>query len=121
VLDSFQEDAITRLSGKLLNKITGNSIDQLIRTLKIGGLSSQAQEHTLSLLASLAIDSESSDKIVAQGGVAAIIGGFESMISARAVEATAKTICRLASSQQNIQELVNGGAGMSCVARNLVD
>jgi len=49
----------------------------LIETLKSGGLSDSALEHTLGLLSSLAIDSVSSDQIVKEGGVGALIWSLE--------------------------------------------
>ncbi|GMI17199.1 hypothetical protein TrLO_g6315 [Triparma laevis f. longispina] len=117
VLDSFPDnDKIARLGGKFLTRITGDSIEELIEILKQKGVSPALLERTLALLASLAIDSNSSDDIVNKGGVAAILSMLEGNLTGKALEATCRAVARLAHNARNIQGLVDNGAVTQLVA-----
>ena len=111
VLDSFPDnEKLARLGGKFLTRITGDSIEELIAILKESGVSPALLERTLALLASLAIDNSSSNDIVGNGGVQALLAMFQQNLSGKALESTCKAISRLAGNAKNIQGLVDNGA-----------
>ena len=106
---------MTRVVSKLITKMMGGNIAELMATLQQTNLSEGAQEKVLSLISSMAMDSSSMDEIMKSGGVSSMIGAMESQMSRRALEETARTVARLASSPKNIPELVAGGAlGQIC-------
>jgi hypothetical protein len=112
VLDSFPDDErIARLGGKFLTRITGDSIEELIAILKEKGVSAAMLERTLALLASLAIDGNSMEDIVNNGGVVALVDALESgLLGGKSLESTCKAIARIAANARNIAALVEAGA-----------
>ena len=63
---------------KLISKMMGGNIAELMNTLQSAGLSEQAQERVLSLISSMSMDSSSMDEIMKSGGVGSMIGAMES-------------------------------------------
>ena len=59
---------------KLISKMMGGNIAELMNTLQSAGLSEQAQERVLSLISSMSMDSSSMDEIMKSGGVGSMIG-----------------------------------------------
>ena len=111
VMETFRDsDRIARVSSKLISKMMGGNVAELMDTLNTGGLSAVAQERVLSLISSMAMDTGSMDEIMKSGGVATMIGNMEGALTARALEETARTIARLAASPKNVPQLMQSGA-----------
>lgn len=111
VMDSFKtSERVTKASSKLIGKMMGDNIVELMNTLKTGSLSTQAQERVLSLISSMAMDSNSMDEIMKSDGVSTMISSMETAMSGRALEETARTIARLASSPKHVPQLLESGA-----------
>lgn len=111
VMETFKDnEKVTRVVSKLISKMMGGNIGELMATLQSTSLSEAAQERVLSLISSMAMDSSSMDEIMKSGGVNAMIGAMESKMSRRALEETALTVARLASSPKNIPQLIESGA-----------
>jgi len=112
VSDMFRDsDRVNRVSSKLM----GGNATELMSTLQEDGLSTVAKERVLSLVATLSLDAANVDDIMASGGVSAMISSMEVKSSTRALEETARTVARLASTPKNIPKLVEMGAvGQIC-------
>jgi len=116
ITDMFRDSArVNRVSSKLISKLMGGNATELMSTLQDDGLSPVAKERVLSLVATLSMDAANVDDIMASGGVSAMIGSMEAKSSTRALEETARTVARLASTPKNIPKLVEMGAvGQIC-------
>ena len=104
IIDRFpaeEQPHIQRVIGKTINKISGDTMDDLLSALQEGHQGTKAQERTMRLLAALAVG-DGQEQFSRSGGVGTIINNFENMVSARAIEETAKAIARFAASRTNI-------------------
>jgi hypothetical protein len=70
---------------------------------------SSEKEFLAGLLANLALEEENAEKIVAHGGIPALLKTFESN-SKKTVEASSRAIGRLAQQSENLDDLVRAGA-----------
>ena len=113
-MDMFPDSArIARLGGKVLSKMTGENIEDLLSTLTDSGA---LQGRALNLLAALATDSTSAEEIMRIGGMASLQAAFQTAQDAKTLETSALLVGRLADNINNVPAIIEGGLVADLVA-----
>ncbi|KAA0148584.1 hypothetical protein FNF31_07374 [Cafeteria roenbergensis] len=103
-----KNDRLCNLGGRLLTKLAAGNVPDLVRQMKT--CEDPKQRASLSaLLANLALEEETAERIVESGGVSVLLGTLGAS-SAGVIASSARAIGRIASDPAHIAELVEGGA-----------
>lgn len=103
-----KNERLCNLGGRLLTKLAAGNVPDLVRQMKT--CEDPKQRASLSaLLANLALEEETAERIVESGGVSVLLGTLGAS-SAGVIASSARAIGRIASDPVHIAELVEGGA-----------
>jgi hypothetical protein len=106
-LETNKDQRVTKLGGRLLAKLASGSVSDLIGRMEATGAGKE-KEFLAGLLANLALEEENADKIVASGGINALVHAMEG--STKALENAARCLGRLAISDDACEQLFSSGA-----------
>ena len=110
VLDTREaSDPIAVVGSRLLNRIAGENLEQLLRDLRSGSLGDDMNEYTMQLISNLALDRKNALAVLKFGGIKACLDALDASKSARMVIAAARALNRIAVNDAVIAEIVAAG------------
>ena len=109
-----KNERLCKVGGRLLTKLAAGNVPDLVKQMK--SASDPKQKAFLSsLLANLALEEETAERIVESGGVSVLLSTLGAS-SPGVISSSARAIARIAADPSHIAELVSGGAVGSIVA-----
>eukprot|EP01029_Cantina_marsupialis_P003805 TRINITY_DN1382_c0_g3_i1.p1 TRINITY_DN1382_c0_g3~~TRINITY_DN1382_c0_g3_i1.p1 ORF type:complete len:2670 (-),score=895.52 TRINITY_DN1382_c0_g3_i1:394-8403(-) len=110
VLERQSDDsASTGAGGRLLGKLASGELETVLADIKSGEMDTAKMQVTVGLLSNLALNEEHADAIVSGNGVHTLVHQFDKLALASKFS-TIRAFGRLATSEANIETLVNEGA-----------
>ena len=98
---------IVKQGGRLLSKIAKSRLTETMANLQNSNLSHDVKMTTLNLLSSLALEDESAEKIVANGGIGTLLADLASYeVDEGMIIAESKFLGRLMTSSKNVSEMI---------------
>jgi len=101
-------DKLCKVGGRILSKLASGNVESLVLRMDSAATTAAEKEFLAGLLANLALEEENAAKIVAAGGVGALLKSV-SATSAKTAEVSARAVARLIS-EDNTDDLIGKGA-----------
>ena len=110
ILDTREPtDPIAVVGSRLLNRIAGENLEQLLRDLHSGMQTRDMNEYTMQLISNLALDRKNALAVLKFGGIKACLDALDASKSARMVIAAARALNRIAVNDHVIADIVAAG------------
>lgn len=111
LLSNKSENAqVVKQGGRLLSKIAKTQLSETMAKLNNSNLDPAVKMTTLNLLSSLALEDESAEKIVADGGIGTLLADLaDDNIDETMVITESKFLGRLMTSNKNVSEMIESG------------
>jgi len=103
-----ENETVLRAGGRLLARIAESDLEATIAKLKDSNLPPKIREFMVTLISNLCLRPEMIERIIASGGIGAIIGGMKDF-SPKTQEAAARALERMANSPDHIDEIIKAG------------
>lgn len=101
-------DKLCKVGGRILSKLASGNVESLVLRMDSATTAGPEKEFLAGLLANLALEEENAAKIVAAGGVGALLKSV-SATSPKTAEVSARAVARLLT-EENIDDLISKGA-----------